>query len=147
MEKIWPKVIQDNAVGYGVVALHGEGIPYAILSRNVNKDLPGFVGCLKDGGERSFFISEDVPAQFREPQVLHEIMEFEELAECPGSCLMALRYELTLVPADLYEEYLRFRRDFFRRLMAYCIAHSEWYAQQRISDFQESLDHLETIAP
>ena len=147
MKKTWPKMIQNNAVEYGAVTFHGEVILYAILSRNVNKDLPGFVGCFKEGGERFFFISEDVPAQFREPQVLHEIMEFEELAECPGSCLRALKYELMLVPTDLQDEYLRFRRNFFRRLMVYCTAHPDWYAEQRLRDFQESLDHLETITP
>lgn len=140
-------MIQSNAIGYGAVTFQGEVILYAVLSGSVNKELPGFVGCFKEGGERFFFISEDVPELFRGPQVLHEIMEFEELAECPGSCLRALRYELTLVPADLQDEYLRLRRDFFRRLMAYCTAHPDWYAEQRLRDFQESLDHLETITP
>lgn len=145
MDRIWPKAIKNNAIGYGLVIFRGEMFLYAILSRDVSKDLPGFVGCLKEGEEKFFFISEEVPVLFREPQILHEIMEIQELNEGPGSCLVSLKFELTLVPNDIRGEYLPYRRDFFSRLVAYCSAHPDWYSEQRIKDFQESLDYLEGI--
>lgn len=145
MEKIWPKAIENNAIGYGIVVFRGEAITYAILPRDISKELPGFVGCLKEGRERFFFISAEVPAGFREPQILHEVMEIQELKEAPGSCLASLQFELTLVADDIRQEYLLYRRDFFRRLVTYCSAHPDLYCEQRIKDFQESLAYLEGL--
>lgn len=143
MGKNWPEAIRNNAVGYGTVVFGGESVSYAILRRDVNENLPGFVGCFKKEEERFFFISDEVPPHFREPQVLHEIMEIQKLEECPGSCLASLVFELTTLADDIREKYLVYRRDFFRRLVSYCAAHPEWYPEQRVTDFRESLDYLE----
>jgi hypothetical protein len=145
MKEKWPEAIRENAIEYGTVVFHGEMVPYAVLSREINRDLPGFVGCFKQEGESFFFISEDVPVEFRSPQVVHEVMEFKELGERPGSCLQSLMFELELLPEELREEYIPFRREFFRRLLPYCATHAQWYPAQRLRDFQESLDYLEKM--
>ncbi|MFZ2188869.1 MAG: hypothetical protein WAV73_04875 [Candidatus Moraniibacteriota bacterium] len=142
MKNSWPNLIKSNAVGFGAVPLDGLMIPYAVLSRAVNKDLVGFIGCFKYEDDQHYFISEDVPTEFREPQILHELNEIHELKEEPGSCLKSLLFELRFVGSDIREKYLAYRRDFFRRLVHYCAERPEWYSEQRRADFQESLDYL-----
>lgn len=116
----WPKVIASRMVGEEKIVFRGIAYPYAILDRELNPDLPGFLGCLPYGDKQFFFLSEDVPKEFREFQLVHEIMEFTEFGrDVPGSCLKALMHELALVPEYMLKNYLPYRRDFFRSLVRY----------------------------
>ncbi len=85
------------------------------MKKELEPALPGFIGQF----EGHFFISEEVPSEYRELQLIHEIIEFTELVDQPGRCLQALKTELKLTPEDIRDEYLKYRKDFFERLIAY----------------------------
>lgn len=91
-------------------------IPYTVLRSGLAPTLPGFLGYL-DG--QHLFISAEVPERFRNPQLIHEIIEFTELRGVKGRCLEALKRELAMVPADIKQEYLEYRRIFFAKLIGY----------------------------
>lgn len=140
---VWPKFIASKMVGEEKVVFRGTEYPYAILVREVNPYLPGFLGCFPDGDKQYFFISEEVPQEFREFQLVHEILEFTELGrDVPGSCLKALMHELALVPEYMLKNYLPYRRDFFRNLVRY----REMFPENRSTfddNIKESLFYLE----
>ena len=138
---MWPKAIASKMVGESRIVFRGEGYPYAILAREANLELPGFLGCFPDGDKQYFFLSEDIPEEFREFQLVHEILEFTELGrDVPGSCLKALMHELALVPEHMLKNYLPYRRDFFRVLVRYNASQPESVFKNNIS---ESLFYLE----
>lgn len=134
-----PDYIKLNEVGTGVVEFGGSQIPYAILKKSVESRLPGFVGY---PGGKHLFISEEVPAPFRELQLIHEIIEFTELRGVPGRCRQALIRELALVPAEIRDAYVAYRRDFFAGLV-------EYYETSPDEDFKgeirASLEHLRSV--
>ncbi len=141
---IWPEAIVKVAKSDGAIEFRDGEVPYAILKREANPKLPGFAGCWEVGEEKYFFISEDVPERFRVSILLHEMQEFIVHKKVPGSCLKSLLYEFAFVPGDLYKEYVRYRRNFFRRLVPFCVNSSQ-YSEQHIRNVQESLDYLEGI--
>jgi len=111
-----PEWIKNNEVGSGEIELEGKKIPYTILKKELAPELPGFLGFFE--GEH-LFISEEVPEKFREPQLIHEIIEFTELKGKKGRCVESLKRELSIVPEEIKKEYLEYRRDFFAKLVEY----------------------------
>jgi len=134
-----PDWIIANVVGVGEVEYKGQTIPYTILKKELAPKLPGFLGFPK--GE-NLFISEEVPEQFRLPQLVHEIIEFTELVGQKGRCLEALKRELSIVPEKIKQEYIEYRRDFFARLV-------EYYKESKNEDFkseiQASYEYLQNL--
>ncbi len=139
----WPEGIVKAAKSDGSIEFRDGKVPFAILGREVNPKLLGFAGCWEIGEDKYFFISEDVPERFRVSILLHEMQEFIVHKKAPGSCLKSLLYELAFVHGDLYKEYILYRRNFFRRLVPYCV--EENYPDQHIKNIQESLEYLESI--
>lgn len=111
-----PDWIRENEVGSGEIEYEGKKIPYTILKKELEPRLPGFLGY--PNGEH-LFISEEVPEQFRDPQLIHEIIEFTELKDQKGRCKDALKKELEVVPDEIRQEYLEYRKEFFALLVAY----------------------------
>jgi len=110
-----PEWMKQNEVDKGEIILAGETYKYTILKKELEPALAGFIGQF----EGHFFISEEVPNEYRELQLIHEIIEFTELTDQPGRCLQALKRELELIPDNIKSEYLKYRKDFFKRLIAY----------------------------
>ena len=111
-----PDWVKKNEVGKNEVEFEGQKIPYTILRKEVEPKLPGFLG-FPEG--KFLFISEEVPEEFRNPQLVHEIIEFTELKGKKGRCLESMKRELEIVPDDIKKEYIEYRRNFFGRLIEY----------------------------
>lgn len=124
-----PNWIKNNEVGTGQVEYDSEKIPYTILKKDLEPRLPGFLGYLN--GE-NLFISEEVPEAFRLPQLIHEIIEFTELKGQKGRCVEALKRELETVPEGIKKDYIRYRTDFFARLV-------EFYKSSNDEDFKTEI--------
>lgn len=144
LKHTWPEAITKIAKSDGALEFRDGKVSYAILKREANPKLPGFSGCWEIGEEKHFFISEDIPERFRELILLHEMQEFIVLKKAPGSCLRSLLYELAFVHGDLYEEYILYRRNFFRRLVPFCVDSGQ-YSEQHIKNVREGLEYLEGI--
>lgn len=111
-----PSWIKNNEVGVGEIEYGGKKIPYTILKKESVPTLPGFLGY---PNAEYLFISEEVPENFRAPQLIHEIIEFTELKGQKGKCVEALKRELSFVPEEIRQEYFKYRRIFFKRLIEY----------------------------
>lgn len=112
MEK--PEFIEKNEVGIGEIEYCGKRFPYSILRKEVEPKLSGFLGFF---GGKFLFISEEVPEQFRAPQLIHEIIEFTEFQGKRGRCLEALMREFNFVPPEDFKEYIKYRLKFFKSLV------------------------------
>jgi len=110
-----PEFIANNTVQTEELKYKGKTIPYSVLKKEVALDLPGFLGYANG----HLFISEEVPENFRNPQLIHEYIEFVELKDEKDRCLQASKRELEYVPDELKESYLEYREDFFARLVVY----------------------------
>lgn len=111
-----PDWIKTNEVGSGEIEYGGKKFPYTVLRKELVPTLPGFLGYLN---VEHLFISEEVPEEFRVPELIHEIIEFTELKDQKGRCVEALKRELLIVPEGMRQRYLEYRRDFFARLIEY----------------------------
>ncbi len=111
-----PDWIKTNEVGSGEITYGDQTVPYTILKKELQPKLPGFLGYPK--GEH-LFISEEVPEEYRTPQLVHEIVEFTTLKGKRGRCVEALLHELAVVPEEIRQAYLEYRTRFFERLVAY----------------------------
>lgn len=124
-----PDRIKTNEVGSNKIEYQGKKIPYTILKKELAPTLPGFLGY--PNGEH-LFISEEVPEKFRAPQLIHEIVEFTELKGKKGGCVEALKRELSVVPEEIRQEYLEYRRNFFAKLI-------EYYKDSKDEDFKAEI--------
>ena len=124
-----PDWIKTHEVGVGEVEYEGQRIPYTVLNKDLEPNLPGFLG-YPDG--ENLFISEEVPEEYRLPQLIHEIVEFTKLKDKKGRCVEALKHELSFVPGKIWEEYLEYRTDFFARLV-------EYYKGSKDEDLKEEI--------
>jgi hypothetical protein len=103
-------------MGWGEVEYNGNTHTYAILSRELEPSLPGFMGY----NDKAFlFISEDVPAHWRAYVLRHELREFTVLEDEPDRCVASLRVELKEVPVEERDSYIAWRREFFQELIAF----------------------------
>lgn len=105
-----------------------EGInrKYLVVSRNLEPDLPLFVGYNKGLP----FVSEEVPEEFRIGWIAHEIIEFEQFRDedgnwLPDHCRRSLVKEMDYVSQDILSEYLPLRLKFFTDLVYYLIVKGE----------------------
>jgi len=134
-----PDFIKDHEVEKGEMRMGDERIPFTVLKKELEPSLPGFLGFSKG---KHLFISEEVPEDFRIPQLCHEIVEFVELKGKEGRCLESLKRELETVREEIKKEYIHYRRMFFERLVAY-------YQDSEDEDFKreivKSMEHLRSI--
>lgn len=124
-----PDWIKANATGVGGVNYLGRKIPFTIIKKELAPTLPGFLGYFN--GEH-LFISEEVPEEYRMPQLVHEIIEFTELKDKKGRCLEALKRELSIVPEEIKQSYLEYRKKFFAKLI-------EYYKDSQDEDFKAEI--------
>ncbi|MCX6780396.1 MAG: hypothetical protein NT034_04465 [Candidatus Magasanikbacteria bacterium] len=134
-----PHWAQGFVVGEGILDVCGVLYPYHILGKNLTQ-LRYFLGFPK---AEFLFVSEEVPAPFRDHVQRHEVNEFVCRAGQPGRCLASLKQELAEVPEAMLSDYIVFRREQYHGLVAY-------YADdQGLDDLKQeiaaSLAYLETL--
>ncbi|MFQ5621129.1 MAG: hypothetical protein ACE5FT_04760 [Candidatus Nanoarchaeia archaeon] len=86
-------------------------------------------------------ICETWPEDFRPYALIHERFHHFTYANESNPCVLALKDELALVPAVIEVDYIKFRHKFFGNLV-------EWgkrvgRPEEEVTEFQESLEHLE----
>jgi len=123
-------------IGRGVFVYKKKRYAYLILSKDFEPNLPGFLGYPE---QKELIISEEVPKAFRKFMLIHEIIEFTDLAGKQGRCLEALKIELKLVPKKIWRDYLRYRKNFFRVLIEYSQKHPDEEFKHEIKKSYEYL--------
>ncbi|MEX2410611.1 MAG: hypothetical protein WD607_04440 [Candidatus Paceibacterota bacterium] len=122
-----PEWIIENELEVRKVYYNNNVITYSVLKKETMNFL-GFLG-LQEG---YFYISEEVPEEFMEPQIIHEFIEFNELKGQRRRCLESLKRELSIVPEDIKKSYIEYRKDFFKRL-------TEFFEDSDHEDFKEEI--------
>lgn len=116
----------------------GNPISFLLVSKDREPRLRGFVG----ESEGYFFISDEVPEEYRPYFVYHEHLEFTAFKGEMGRCLAALKCELGLVPEYLQTEYLVYRRDFFEHLLTFLRLPENDTPAEFLAEIQASFDYL-----
>lgn len=133
-----PQWLKDNEVGMGSVVYGESTYPCTVVKKELEPRLPGFVG-FPEG--KNLFCSEEVPEDYREWILTHEIIEFTELKGQEGRCVSALKQELEKVPDEMKAEYIAYRKAFFERLVAYYESSDDKAFKKEIT---ASLEYLES---
>jgi hypothetical protein len=132
-------------VGTGIVIYQWKQVVYHILKKETVPNLKWFLW-QKD---LNFFISEEVPENFREPQMMHEITEFTELKWKEWRCIEALKNELFLLDKSIATEYLKYRTEFFKRLIKFHenTPSKEWFdADDLRKEINRTYEYLKTLS-
>lgn len=137
-----PPWVNANEISREEIEYKGEKFPYSIFKKEAKLELPGFLGHVE--GHRHFFISEEVPENFKKYQLIHEVIEYTELNGKIGRCVEALNQEIALVPEDIKQEYLKYRRDFFARLVEY---YKNYEDEEFKAEIQKSFEFLKKLIP
>lgn len=134
----------DHKTGDGFLSYSDKGFPYWIIEAQIEgmTYLAGY-----PDGER-LFVSETVPAEYREFVLIHEIIEFQTRVTWPKRCLDASRYEATIFQIECGDAnkqlvYWNFRVLFFRELIAFEERTNHW--RGRIEGFKLSLAFFEGL--
>ena len=102
--------------GQGWVEVEGVNYQYHLLEKKQEPRFPNFVEW-KD--TEFLFISEEVPAEYREFVLTHEVREQTVYRYEKGPCVRALISELGEVPRDMLPVYARWRLEFFEGFLAF----------------------------
>ncbi|MEK6894670.1 MAG: hypothetical protein AABX10_04355 [Nanoarchaeota archaeon] len=121
---------------------------YFVLPQNLQPGLPYFVARMTGRPEDGslFGVSDKVPVELRDYPVFHEVMEFAGNQE-PGKCLKTLKRELEIVPQHSLNDYIGYRKRFFRGLIKFIHGEKEreHYTLRDMHEFQGSLDYLKSL--
>lgn len=126
------KTLETRTIEFG-----GKQREYKVVDRNLDSPAPRY---FISYGSGTPFISDEVPEDYREPMVLHELTEFELLTGEEDRCVKALDAELKIVPEEIKGDYVKFRRGVFESLIKYL----EQYTPDSpfIPEARKSLDRL-----
>lgn len=111
-----PAWLKKFEIDRGILILGGKPHPYTICKKEMNSNVPYFVGFFN---KEHLFISEEVPESDREFYLRHEIVEFTdpEFIDQPGRCVRGVERELIEVPEEQREEYVARRIKMFEGLV------------------------------
>lgn len=109
------QLLYQKTLRIGEIEVAGNLYPYRVINKDLAPKLPFFVG-LTQG---FLFISEEVPPKFRQYPLEHEVYCNLIFKGQNGRCLRALKQELAKVPAEIREQYIKMRREFFKALVRY----------------------------
>lgn len=142
----WPAYITNNQIGVlKSVDVEGARTAYAVVDGEAFASVApqGFVGCHPN--TQFFFISDEVPESYQELFIAHEVYEYalDGGPDGRGNCLKALHHELTLIPENIREEYLTYRRNFFQRMADFYEGQTDFLTRR--NNILESLHHIETL--
>jgi len=122
------------------IRFDGKDREYDVVNRNLGADCPRWFISYGNGLP---FISDEVPEEYMDHMVFHELYEFETLANHgEGKCLESLKAELERVPEDQRKDYMNFRKGVFESLVQYL----ERTGGALLPETQKSLDHLRRLA-
>ena len=114
MEDLFRKRLDELRVSTVEIQYEDWRRSYDVISADLSSAPLFFTGY----GHGRPFISEQVPENYREPMVLHEIDEFEKFQRIEGRCLGALKLELEWVSSkEFFEDYIVFRLEVFNHLI------------------------------
>ena len=106
------KVLETKAIEF-----NGEQREYLVVDRDIGVPASRYFVKYVLG---MTIISDEVPEKFREPMVLHELLEFETFNFNKYRCFDALIQELQTVPDGERDAYIEFRRGVFEHLVRFC---------------------------
>jgi len=146
MSETFEQILQRLTIATGQVEVRevGRVVDYRVIDAALPRAPRWFTGY----GEGHPFVSAEVPEDFRNAWVAHEVLCFEAYRDAqgnqkPGHCANALAAEMAYVPDARIEEYHRLRRDFFRGMARF--AELGGYDPAFISEIRGSRDILETL--
>lgn len=128
--------MNNRVLETGLVLFFGREREYNVVSRDLSPSPKYFIS---HGGGKPF-ISDEVPGEYREFMVFHELMEYEKLPESAERCLNALKKELEKVPTKMKNEYIKFRFEVFKNLISYLETHEP--KSKFIPKAKKSLEYL-----
>ena len=134
------QIIDLYSKGKESLFFQGKNREFHVMDKNLPRS-PSYFVAYNQGNP---FISDEVPKNFRNPMIFHELYEFESLQEVKTSrCLKTLQIELRSVDSSLMEDYIPFRRLTFRELINFHIKHNS--DEKIISELRESFEYLKLI--
>ena len=125
------RIIKTKTLKFG-----GEDRQYEVVDKNLGVDYPRWFIAYNKGIP---FISDEVPEEYTEPMVFHELYEFEILPpDKVCRCLEALREELRTIPQENRGKYMEFRRRVFESLVEFLERNGESF----LPEVRRSLEYL-----
>lgn len=144
-QKFLDRMLQMQ-VNSGITKVGDVTCSYEVISRDFEPRLPNFVGII-DAEKHYYFISEEVPAEFRHAVIAHEEIctrgkkdRFGNVRT--GHCLEALSAEIKLIPEANQPEYIRMRRKFFDDLVDFSKNSKDAHFLEEIRSCQDFLHCL-----
>ena len=122
------------------IEFQGNQRNYAVVDRDIGATAPKYFMSYNGGNP---FISDEVPKEYREPMVFHELTEFELLKCTESKCLKSLKAELERVPEDMMQSYIIFRTEVFESLIGFLEQHEP--SSTFIPEAKNSLRHLRNL--
>ena len=136
-----PSWAKDFLIKTSTLRVDGVLYEYAILRREMEPNIPGFVG-FPEG--KYLIISEDVPVLYRRHYLSHEIRELVQMAGRPGRCLTALKRELDEIPTGIRDAYISYRLEFYNALLRYYQEHLVGN-EELVKELTASYEHLRKL--
>jgi len=128
-----------------VLNFKGKPIEYKVVDRNVGFQTPKYFVGYKDPEEKIPFVSDEVPKEYLERIVRHEVIENEVYGKEEDKCLRATIEELKTVPKSQMKAYLAWRAEVFESLINYYNDPSRKgnpYNERIIKEAEKSLKYL-----
>lgn len=144
-----PQELRRHLIGVATqtVTVLGDECEYLIISRELEPAPQFFASCI---ASRTLppFISDEVPVEYRDYVMAHEIYEGYYLHGRMNRCLRALDFELSRVPPDLLRGYLDFRSRSFTALAVFMEEHLDvegGYTDVQLQDTRDALRYVDQL--
>ncbi len=113
------EIFLEHRVGGGTVEYQGKEYSYWLLHMEVEPITECFVGF--DAEEEFLYISDGVAPIDRVYFLRHELIEMKnpKIMDGEDRCMQATKEELSFVPDDYRDTYIRIRIGFFKRMLRY----------------------------
>ena len=114
----------------------GKYYPFRVVKQAFKPELPGFAGLVNG----VLFISDGVPAEYREYFFWHEVQCVEHRNRY--GCAATLKEELEQVPKPILLAYTEYRCECFQALVAFYSANPPEFYNEIIASYQYLLSRL-----
>jgi len=136
-----PEWLKSMVISVDTLTVEGQQFQYVII-RQPPEAAPalctGYVACNRG----AYFVSADIPAEYREHVLRHEMYEFGILQNCAGACRRAFHYELAHVQLQDFQgsSYIFWRRDVLGQLYTWMRLHPAEYTRTQCNDIQYGIE-------
>lgn len=135
-----PYVLRDDN-HRAINGIEGVSYPYVLINQPPADMAPAFcVGRDEESGV--YFISVDVPEEYRYFILAHEMFEFGHCGGARGSCRRALMYELSRIQPEDWLPYLIFRGAQLKQLLSWMTSHPQQYTLRQIADLSFNVQFI-----